>query len=206
MTAAAAKPEVSVAEHVKEHMGKNVVVAGLLERVPIAKGKGEFQGTALVLDDDTTIYVTYAEPPKGWESLIGSRVRVDGLLSPSIDDKSQSLLAPHLRNAGTPVKEERKLGTLFNKRVRLAGIARDAKGGAVLLINNNEPIYVGGLDGWPDAADKKLVAVGGTLVNKQYLPEATRNAKGEISQGAQGKQTVLENPVWRVISGGETKP
>lgn len=192
-------PEVVSTSSVKEHMGQQVAVLGVLERVPIGKGTKEWQGTGVVTDDDTVIYLSYAEPPKGWEKLVGARVRVEGLLSPSLTDHEQSLLAPHLRQPSMPVKEERKLGDLLGKRVRLSGIARDAKGGAVLLINN-EPIYVSGLNGWPESADKKTVAVGGTLVNKQYLPEAKKDAKGAISQGAVGSQTVLENPVWRVVA------
>lgn len=196
-------PEVTSTEQVKTHMGKQVTVVGILERVPIGKGKNEWQGTAIVTDDDTTIYLSYAEPPKGWETFVGARVRVDGLLSPSLSDHEQSLLAPHLRTPTTPVKDDTKLSAFYGKRVRLSGIARDAKGGAVLLING-EPIYLQGVDSWPDSADKKIVSVGGKLVSKQYLPEARTDAKGAISQGAVGSQTVLENPVWRVTS--ESKP
>ena len=43
------------------------------------------------------------------------------------------------------------------------------------------------------------VAVGGKLVDKQYLPEAFRDAKGMISQGAAGTQSVIESPTWRLI-------
>lgn len=192
-------PEVRSTESVREHMGKQVTVVGVLERVPIGKGKNEWQGTAVVLDDDTPVYVAYAEPPRGWEALVGARVRVEGLLSPSLSDHEQSLLAPHLRSPSPPVKDEVKLAALYGKRVRLSGVARDAKGGAVLLVND-EPVYLAGVESWPEAADKKRVAVGGTLVSKQYLPEAKRDAKGAISQGAVGAQTVLENPVWRVVS------
>jgi hypothetical protein len=196
-------PEVTLAEHVKPHMGEQVAVSGVIERVSLGKGKSEWQGTGLVLDDDTVVFVSYAEPPAGWAELIGARVRVEGLLSPSLTDHEPSLLAPHLRAPTRPVKDERKLSALLNKRVRLVGTARDAKGGAVLLINN-APVYLAGLESWPTVASGKQVAVGGTLVDKQHLPEAKRDAKGAISQGAVGSQLVLEAPTWRLIA--EPKP
>lgn len=191
-------PEVTSGDLVKQHLGGPVVLVGQLERVSIAKGKSDWQGTALVLDDDTVVYVTYAAPPEGWDGLVGARLRVEGLLRPSLTDHEQSLLAPHLRQPGKPQKEPRSLPKLLGKRVRLSGLARDAKGGAVLLLDGS-PLYLAGLESWPAEVHGKTVAVGGTLVEKQYLPEATRNAKGEISQGAAGKQLVLEAPTWRLL-------
>ncbi len=192
-------PEVTNTAAVKERMGATVVLVGQLERVPMGKGGKQWQGTGVVLDDDTVVYVTYGPPPPGWEPLVGARVRVEGTLRPSLSEHEQSLLAPHLRNPGAPKKEARALGKLLGSRVRLSGIARDAKGGAVLLVGDS-PLYLAGLESWPMEANGKLVAVGGTLVDRQYLPEAKKNAKGEWSQGAQGSQLVLESPVWRVLA------
>lgn len=195
-------PEVTNTAAVKERMGAAVVLVGQLERVPMGKGNKQWHGTGVVLDDDTVVYVTYGPPPAGWEPLLGARVRVEGTLRPSLSEHEQSLLAPHLRNPGTPKKEERALGKLVGSRVRLSGTARDAKGGAVLLIKDS-PLYLAGLESWPMEANGKLVAVGGTLVDRQYLPEAKKNAKGEWSQGAEGTQLVLEAPVWRLLSAPE---
>ena len=192
-------PEVTNAAALKERMGATVVLVGQLERVPMGKGTKEWHGTGVVLDDDTVVYVTYGAPPAGWEKLVGVRVRVEGTLRPSLSEHEQSLLAPHLRNPGTPKKEERALGKLVGSRVRLSGIARDAKGGAVLLVGAS-PLYLAGLESWPMEANGRLVAVGGTLVDRQYLPEAKKNAKGEWSQGAEGTQLVLESPSWRVLA------
>lgn len=192
-------PAVSSAAQVQQFMGGTVVVVGQLERVAIGKGKSEWQGTALVLDDDTQIFVTYGAPPAGWEALVGARLRVEGLLRPSLTDHEQSLLAPHLRTPGKPKKEERALGKLLGARVRLSGVARDAKGGAVVLVGGS-PWYLEGLATWPKEVHGKVVAVGGKLADKQYLPQAMRNEKGEVSQGAVGSQNVLEAPTWRLIS------
>lgn len=191
-------PEVKDSAAVKERMGGPVVLLGQLERVPMGKGSKQWLGTAVVLDDDTIVYVTYGAPPEGWEKLVGARVRVEGVLRPSSSEHEQSLLAPHLRNPGTPKKEERVLTKLVGSRVRLAGTARDAKGGAVLLVGQS-PLYLAGLQSWPKEANGKQVAVGGTLVDRAYLPEAKKNEKGEWSQGAEGTQLVLESPAWRLL-------
>lgn len=196
-------PEVTSGALVQEHLGARVTLVGVVERVALEKGKKRWEGTAVVLDDDTTVYVTYDAPPAGWERLVGVRVKVEGLLSPSIDDHSQSLVAPHLRAPATPKRDDTSPSSLAGKRVRLGGVARDAKGGAVLLVGD-APVYLVGLEGWPNAASGKPVVAWGTLAVRQYLPEATRNAKGEVSQGASGKQLVLEGPQWRLAS--EAKP
>lgn len=186
---------VTKGEEVRQQMGTEVAVVGQLERVPMSKGRGEWHGTGLVLDDGTTVYVTYGAPPEGWAKLVGVRVRVKGVLSPSIDDHSQSLMAPHLRAAQPPEKAPRTLASLVGQRARLSGVARDAKGGAVLVVDG-APLYLEGLDSWPAGVGGKAVVAGGTVVEKQHLPEAKRDARGAISQGAVGKQLVLEAPQW----------
>lgn len=198
-------PEVANADAVKQFMGGPVAVVGQLERVSIGKGKSNWQGTALVLDDDTVIYLTYGAPPEGWEALVGQRLRVQGLLRPSLTDHEQSLLAPHLRQPGKPKKEVRALAKLLGQRVRLSGLARDAKGGAVLLVDG-APLYLAGVEAWPAEVHGKAVAASGKLVEKQYLPEATRDASGAISQGAAGKQYVLEAPAWKLLAEPKREP
>jgi len=191
-------PDVTSVEQVKAQMGQDATVVGLVERVEIRKGKGEWQGTGVVLDDDTVIYVTYSAPPEGWAPFVGQRVRVSGRLGPTSSETEQSLMAPHLRPSGLPKKEPRALSSLVGKRVRLSGVARDAKGGAVLLVDGS-PVYLQALESWPSHANGKVVSVGGTLVSKEYLPKATRDAKGAISQGTEGgDQLVFESPTWRV--------
>ena len=191
-------PEVTSGAAVRQFMGGRVSVVGQLERVRIGKGKSEWQGAALVLDDDTTIYVSYAGSPEGWDALVGSRIRVEGLLRPSMSEHEQSLLAPHLRDPGTPKKEPRIASRLIGSRVRVSGIAENAKGGAVLMIDQ-APYYLEGLDCWPAEVRGKRLAVGGKLVAKEYLPQSSRDAKGNISQGAAGSQNVIESPTWRLI-------
>lgn len=85
------------------------------------------------------------------------------------------------------------------KVVELRGVAKNAKGGAVVVIDE-VPIYVRGLDGWPSDALDKRVVVHGTLDEKAYLPEATKNAKGEISQGVEpgSRQKVITLGDWEI--------
>lgn len=188
-------PEVSSGAEVQQQLGGRVTVVGQLERVPMQKGVGAWHGTALVLDDDTTVYVTYGAPPPGWEPLVGARVRARGLLMPSLDDHSQSLLAPHLRAPEAPERVSRALPSLAGKRVRVSGVAHDAKGGAALLVDG-QPLYLVGLDRWPPGLGGKRVVAGGTVAARPHLPEAKRTARGERSQGATGAQLVLEQPTW----------
>lgn len=79
----------------------------------------------------------------------------------------------------------------------LVGRAENAKGGAVLLVGE-VPYYVLGLDAWPDALLHQRVQVTGVPGRRQYLPEATVDASGAVSQGAVGPQDVLEDATWRL--------
>ena len=180
-------PEVTSSQTVQQFMGGQVAVVGQLERVPLGKGNSNWAGTGLVLDDDCVIYLSYGAPPPGWESFIGARLRVEGTLRPSLSEHEQSLIAPHLRAPGQPKKEDRPVSKLMGNRVRVSGIAQDARGGAVVMIDKS-PFYLEGLASWPAEVRGKAVAVGGKLVDKPYLPEAFRVAKG-----------VIEAPTWRAL-------
>ncbi|MDX2009821.1 MAG: hypothetical protein SFW67_06515 [Myxococcaceae bacterium] len=180
------------AQLAKGHDSKASVV-GTLERVTMGKGRKTWQGTALVLDDDGVVWLTYGAPPPGFDAFLGQHVRVEGTLSKARSTTEQSLIAPHLLSPSVPVAEPRALGDLLGRRVRLVGQAADAKGGAVLLVGE-QPIYVMGKASWPEALLNQRVALGGRLVRKQHLPLARRSPDGAMSQGAVGEQLVLEDP------------
>lgn len=82
----------------------------------------------------------------------------------------------------------------------LVGTAENAKGGAVLLVDDT-PVYIEGLDAWPDALLHAKVKATGVRARKQYLPEATVDATGAVSQGAAGQQDVLERATWAPAAG-----
>lgn len=78
------------------------------------------------------------------------------------------------------------------------GTAQNAKAGAVVVTSDNKVIYIEGLDTWPLADTRKHVIVTGTLVEKKIIPDPMVNSKGEISQGAEGSQTVMKHATWKI--------
>jgi hypothetical protein len=86
------------------------------------------------------------------------------------------------------------------KRVTLRGVARDAKGGAVLVTLDNQVVYLEGLSSWPGEVVGKSVTATGRLVEKKYLPDP-QDPSGTLRQGAWGSQSVLERPVWKLVTG-----
>jgi hypothetical protein len=181
----------AVDAQLKSGRDTTAVVQGTLERVEMGKGKKSWLGTALVLDDDGVVWLTYGAPPAGFARFLGQHVRVEGTLSKASSTTEQSLLAPHLLSPKTPVVEPRPLGTLIGRRVRLVGTAQNAKAGAVVLVDA-EPVYVEGVPAWPEALGARRIALGGRLVRKKHLPPPVRATDGALQQGATGEQLVLE--------------
>ncbi len=85
----------------------------------------------------------------------------------------------------------------YGKKTTIVGIARDAKAGAVIIVNN-EPVYIQGLESWPGRFSGKKVKATGVLREKKHIPDPV-NANGEITQGAWGKQDVLEDAKWELV-------
>ncbi len=81
----------------------------------------------------------------------------------------------------------------------LSGVARDAKAGAVLELDDGRVVYISGLDAWPPDVTGRRVRASGTVVTAARLPVATKDASGAWSQGVGeggGGQTWLDNPRW----------
>lgn len=85
--------------------------------------------------------------------------------------------------------------------VRLTGVAKDAKSGAVLLVNG-APVYLEHVAQWPAGLLDTQVEVSGELVDVALLPEATTAGNGEVSQGTQpgATQRVLRHPQWKALT------
>ena len=81
----------------------------------------------------------------------------------------------------------------IGQKITILGIAKDAKGGAVLLTSNKEPIYIKGLDSWPTELFDKQLKVTGVLKEEKFIPDPVIDEDGSISTGAYGDQLVLEN-------------
>ncbi|MBE2252792.1 MAG: hypothetical protein IAE78_24890 [Myxococcus sp.] len=188
--------ELSTGEAIKAALEQGALpaaITGTLERQALRKGPKAGLGTVLVTDDGATVWVSYASPPEGWELMVGKFVRVEGTLAPQSSATAQSLMAPHLVKPRAPVEVPRDVLKLIGKHVRLVGVAQNAKGGAVVLVNGS-PVYVAGKSEWPEALRGKRVSLGGRLAKESYLPEATVSPRGEVSQGTSGgAQTVLRD-------------
>jgi hypothetical protein len=81
-------------------------------------------------------------------------------------------------------------------KVMLTGMARNAKAGAVIVLDGGEPVYLEGVAAWPPDLEGRKVSASGTLRQKKHIPEPVAPS-GEIRQGAEGEQMVLETPEWR---------
>lgn len=86
-------------------------------------------------------------------------------------------------------------------RTELTGTARDAKGGAVIVLDDERVVYVSELDAWPRGVAGRRVRAEGVLVTAARLPRATRDASGAWSQGVSGDsagETWLDDVRWRI--------
>ena len=82
---------------------------------------------------------------------------------------------------------------------RLTGVARDAKGSAILEADDGRVLYLRGLDAWPGGVVGRKVVVGGTVGSSHILPEAEVLPDGAITQGVapgSGPQLVVDGAEW----------
>ena len=86
---------------------------------------------------------------------------------------------------------------LIGQEVTLAGVARDAAEGAVVLLSDRTPVYVKGLYSWDNRLDRKKIVVTGTLRVSGGNEEPLVNDRGEVSHGSEGDMLVIENATWK---------
>ena len=89
-----------------------------------------------------------------------------------------------------------ELESLVGQDVTLNGIARDAKGGAVLVIEETAPVYIEGLASWTLELLGMKISVSGLLKKEKIIPDPVIGENGGISQGAVGTQFVLNKAEW----------
>ena len=112
-----------------------------------------------------------------------------------VSSSSDPLTQPHVepRQGGSPSRAP----SVTSGPVTLRGLARDAKGGAVLVREGHEPVYLEGLEAWPAGLHGRQVRVTGRLLRKKLIPDP--HAPGEpIRQGAEGDQLVIERASWQL--------
>ena len=82
----------------------------------------------------------------------------------------------------------------------LRGVAKNAKAGAVLLVDGSEMVvYLKGLSEWPEKLLDQKVEAKGLLVEEKFIPDPGPDENGAYSQGAQGSQTVLKSATYKRI-------
>ncbi len=85
-----------------------------------------------------------------------------------------------------------ELDKLIGQKVTLLGIAKDAKGGAVLITAEGNVIYIKELESWASELLDKEVSVTGLLNKEKFIPDPETDENGAISSGAFGSQFVLK--------------
>ena len=91
---------------------------------------------------------------------------------------------------------EKSLRDLIGQNVNFIGRAENAKGGAVVVLQNQGVIYIRNLSSWEDEIIGKQVSISGIVRLEKYIPDPYTSEDGGISQGAIGSQYVLDDAQW----------
>jgi hypothetical protein len=96
-------PIIRTASDVASNKGQRVNIEATLRRVPLHKGAASHPATALFLGDGTQIWVTYGEPPPGWETYVDKDVTVEAIIwtGPPPGSK-QAVGGPHVSDWSEP--------------------------------------------------------------------------------------------------------
>ncbi len=90
----------------------------------------------------------------------------------------------------------------LGQQVEIAGEAQNAKGGAVILTDGNEPIYVRGLERWHTELEGQRLEVAGTLYRREGLASPAAEGGQEVASGIEGEQRYLDAaPAWKKTLG-----
>lgn len=96
-------PTVRSASDIAAHKGQRVTIEATIRRVPLRKDVASHPATALFLPDGTQVWVTYGEPPPGWEPYVDRYVAVEGVIWPGPPPGSrQSVGGPHVSDCSQP--------------------------------------------------------------------------------------------------------
>ena len=77
------------------------------------------------------------------------------------------------------------------RETTISGKAKNRKAGAVLMIDENTPVFIEGMDEWDDDMIGKTMKLTGVLGRQQIYPEI-KSEDGIISQGMSGTPMVLK--------------
>ena len=85
-----------------------------------------------------------------------------------------------------------ELEKLIGQKVTLLGTAKDAKGGAVLITEDDNVIYIKEFESWSSELLDTQVSVSGLLNKEKFIPDPLVDENGAISCGAFGDQLVIK--------------
>lgn len=81
---------------------------------------------------------------------------------------------------------------MIEKIITLKGRAVDSKAGACLKIKD-EIVFIENISSWDDELYDKELLITGILKLKKIIPDVVIDEDGAISQGASGRQYILED-------------
>jgi hypothetical protein len=80
-------------------------------------------------------------------------------------------------------------------KIEVIGKAMNAKGGAVVISDDNGVFYLDGLDKWNEKFYEKKVKVTGKLMIKEW----EKRDDGEIRAEIAGPQKIIKKPKWVLV-------
>jgi hypothetical protein len=86
-------------------------------------------------------------------------------------------------------------GVFKKDMITVSGFALDAKAGAIIMVNEEMPYYIDGLDHWDEKYYGKKLIVTGYLKKVKYKQRSTPDKK---VQEMKGTQLVMMEPEWRL--------
>ncbi len=90
----------------------------------------------------------------------------------------------------------------LNSSTTITGTARNARTGAIVMLEDRTPIYVAGLESWDVQLNGIEVAVSGVLNRRSLVPQAVVDDDGAVSHGMDDPSVyVIDGATWELASG-----
>lgn len=87
-------------------------------------------------------------------------------------------------------------GHLLGQTITAVGVADNAFSGAILVLADNTPLYIAGLDKWEPSLEKQTLKVTGTLTRGKLAPDPTPGPGGVQRHGMQGGVFIMNDASW----------
>ncbi|MEH1896858.1 MAG: hypothetical protein V7K94_16475 [Nostoc sp.] len=86
----------------------------------------------------------------------------------------------------------------INQLITIHGRAENASLGAIVLTQDETPVYMDGIQEWHSDLVGKMIIVTGILRRKSLAPKTLVSPNGEVSHGIDGESYVLDNSTWKI--------